>query len=434
MKNNTLVKCLILGALAFSLEAKERYTVDQLILLSLEKSPDLAVSKFEYDASKSRYDSAFSGYLPEVNLNASAGHVYQDATFNQPKDTESNLIKGQLSLKQVIYDFGKTGGNVDKQKFTSASYGMKNQQKISNKKLEVKKAYYSILKAYALIDVQKENVKLNAAQLYRAQKYFEAGIRTKIDVSDAKVRLIQSKLDLKTAEYDLKLAYSYMDKILGFTKIENDYSVYKPELKINDLASSLARYDLNLHNAIVFAYENRYDIKKVKASIQASKADRDTASSEYYPSLYLSANYILQDAQEKDLQYLLPKNQWNAGINLDWNIYHGGSSSAKTQEKKINTSIQNAQLVTTKLIVKTETTDAYINVDKSKDTVELAQSLLLVSNEKFTQASKRYEHGLSDYIELQEARQGYINAKATLVIDYYAYYTAIATLDNAIGK
>ena len=57
-----------------------------------------------------------------------------------------------------------------------------------------------------------------------------------------------------------------------------------------------------------------------------------------------------------------------------------------------------------------------------------------VSNEKFDQASKRYEHGLSDYIELQEARQGYINAMATLVVDYYDYYIAIAALDNAIGK
>ena len=54
--------------------------------------------------------------------------------------------------------------------------------------------------------------------------------------------------------------------------------------------------------------------------------------------------------------------------------------------------------------------------------VALAQSLVVISNEKFDQASKRYEHGLSDYIELQEARQGYIHAMAILVVDYYDYY------------
>ena len=69
-----------------------------------------------------------------------------------------------------------------------------------------------------------------------------------------------------------------------------------------------------------------------------------------------------------------------------------------------------------------------------KDSVELSQSLLTASEEKFDQAQKRYEHGLSDYIELQQARQGYIDAKSSLVVDYYNYYNAIAVLDNAIGK
>jgi len=82
------------------------------------------------------------------------------------------------------------------------------------------------------------------------------------------------------------------------------------------------------------------------------------------------------------------------------------STTSRKQEKIINTSIKNSELQETKLIIKTNTTDAYINVNKTKDTVELAQSLVYVSDEKFHQASKRYEHGLSDYIELQEARQG----------------------------
>ncbi len=71
---------------------------------------------------------------------------------------------------------------------------------------------------------------------------------------------------------------------------------------------------------------------------------------------------------------------------------------------------------------------------KMRDSVELSQSLVEVSNEKFDQAGKRYENGLSDFIELQQARQGYIDSMASLVVDYYDYYDAVAVLDNAIGK
>ncbi len=134
------------------------------------------------------------------------------------------------------------------------------------------------------------------------------------------------------------------------------------------------------------------------------------------------------------MKNILPQQQWKVSANLDWNIYRGGDTSAATQEAEIEVHKSEADLIDAKLSIKTETTQAYLNVNRTKDSVELSQSLVEVSNEKFDQASKRYENGLSDYIELQEARQGYIDAKASLVVNYYNYNTAVAVLDNAIGK
>ncbi len=434
MKKTILYVSLTLAMYSSHVSAKEVFTVDQLILESLKNAPDLQISKLQYDASTSRYNTASSEYLPSVNLTASTGRVAQSAIFNANGDVQNNILKGELSLKQLLYDFGKTQGRTATQKFAADSYSMQNMQNIANKKQNVKSAYYDVLKSLALINVQKENVQLNKAQLYRSKRYFQAGIRTKIDVSDAKVQLIQAKLDLKTAEYNLKLSYANLDKIVGFTALENDYAVYSKKLELDKLYQSLKEYDLNLHNAILYAYQNRFDIKKEQALMQSKQADIRTTKAEYYPALYLGANYLYQKAQSKELQLFLPETQWSAMLNLNWNIYQGGATDSKTQEKSINATISSVQLANTKLIIKASVTDAYINVYKSKDTVELAQSLVDISNEKFDQASKRYEHGLSDYIELQEARQGYINSKAILVVDYYDYYIAVAKLDNAIGK
>ena len=433
LKKQILKTISVVTALSLSLGAQELYTVDQLIVKSLENSPDMKISSLEYKASQKRYDAAFSGYLPVGNLHGEAGLVHQSQTFGTNKDIDDSLVKGQLSLKQIIYDFGKTGGGSDEQLHTSKAYEMQNFQKISDKKRDVKYAYYDVLKAIALIDVQKENVKLNQAQYYRSQKYFEAGIRTKIDVSDAKVRLIQAELDLKNAEYQLKLAYALLDSVVGFTALEQEYEVYAKELDLKNIYDSLSDYALDLKGSILYAYEHRYEIKREEALIQVASSTQRRVSSEYYPELYLGANYIYQKA-DADLQTLIPETQWNANVNLDWNLYQGGGSSARKQESIINRNISNERLLNIKLLIKRTTTNAYINVNRTKDTVKLAENLLNVSNEKFDQASKRYEHGLSDYIELQEARQGYINAKSTLVIDYYDYYIAVAQLDNAIGK
>ena len=420
-------------ALLSTLYATDIYTVDDLTLKALKNSPELFISSANYEASRSRYTLANANYRPTLDLLVSAGKNGQNNTFINPDEivSDSNIL-GKLSVQQLIYDFGKTSSNSDNFKYDSQSFANSYKQQISDKKQEVKSAYYHVLQNIALIKVNRENIKLNEAQLYRSQKYFDAGIRTKIDISDAKVELIKSKLDLKKSQYDLKLSYAELDKVIGFKDIQNDYKVYAKELDLENLYNSLSKYDLGLQNAIEFAYLNRYEIKKQIANINASKAQSEVASSQYYPSLYFNADYTKQHVDT--FKTFVPKNKWQASLNLNWNIYQGGATDASTQEKKIQVEIAQSNLQYSKLLIKTQTTQAYLNVYKAKDSVELSQSLLKVSNEKFHQASQRYEHGLSDFIELQQARQGYIDAMTSLVVDYYSYYNSIAILDNAIGK
>jgi len=420
-------------ALTLNLNATDTYTADDLILQSLENSPDIKISTYNYESSKSRYNQAFSGYLPTVDLRLSTGVGEVSDNVGLGGEMVSNKTSiGGISAKQLIYDFGKTGGYSDSFKFDSEAYSSELAQLVSNKKRDVKAAYFQVLQAISLIEVQKENVKLSEIQLYRAEKYFTAGIRTKIDISDAKVNLLHAKLALKNAEYNLKLAYTSLDNVVGFKDIKTDYIVYSKKLDFYNLYSSLSNYKLTLEESVQFAYENRYELKKQQSQIESAQAKSTEASSDYYPVIYANGSYTKQESDK--LKNVLPEEQWKISANLDWNIYRGGATSASTQEKEIEVHKSEAKLIYSKLSIKTETTQAYLNLNRTKDSVELSQSLLEVSEEKFDQAGKRYEHGLSDYIELQQARQGYIDSKASLVVNYYNYYQAIAVLDNAIGK
>jgi len=426
-------RLLTLSIFTCSLYAQTTYSVDELIVEALHNAPNLHIAKLTYDANMQKYRFAYASYLPKIDLKANATQTgMSDVPFHPDDMKTDTLLSGQLTFAQILYDFGATKGNVQSSHMQAKASLMQSQQYILNKKRDVKEAYYKILEAQALIDVQKENVKLNEAQLYRAKRYYEAGIRTKIDVSDAKVSLIKAKIDFKKAQYNLKLAYANLDRVVGFTTIYKEYNVIVPKLQLNTLYDSIADYDLNLQEAVRYAYEHRLEIKEQNYRIKAQNAQLTTTQAQYYPSLYLLADYTKQHAQNFDT--FLPQDQWNIGLSLNWNLYAGGATQASTQEKKIQKNITTTQLRENRLRIKQETTNAYIGVQKSKDSLELSQNLVSVSNEKFDQASKRYEHGLSDFIELQQARQGYIDAKASLVIDYYNYYIAKAYLDNAIGK
>ena len=427
MKKYTLLKFALVSSLISTMSAQE-YTVDDLITTSLKNSPDIAISAASYEASQKRYDAAFSSYLPKVDLKLSAGMRAQDGGVIQNGPVDDKLLLGKLSASQLLYDFEKTGGTVDSRSFEAQSYKMQNQQKISDKIKDVKTAYYNVLKAKSLIDVRKEDVKLNNAQVYRSQKYFDAGIRTKIDVSDAKVALIKSKIALNNANYNLESTYADLDKVVGFTNTSRDYEVYFGGVDL----TNLKEYELSLKECVEYAYNNKAEVMSYKYQLDASKAQIDSVNAEYFPSIYLYGDYTKQKIDK--LKQYMPEDSWQASVNLDWNLYQGGSTNARKEEKIINANIAQSKLVFTQLQIKQAVTNAYINFAQKKDEVILSKSLVDVSSEKFDQASKRYENGLTDFIELQQARQDYIDAKANLINTFYDYYIAIAKLDNAIGK
>jgi len=423
----------IIALFALNVSAKDIKSVDELISYALKNSPDLKITLKEYEASTKQTKKASSYFLPRVDLQASAGASASSQIILDPGNMEEDtMLLGKITVSQLLYDFGKTGGNYDAAKYREESYNKNNLQSLSDKIRDVKSAYYNVLRSMALIDVAKENLKLNEAQLYRAKKYFTAGIRTKIDISDAKVNVIKAKIDLKKVKYTRKLAYSILDQVIGNKEIDSPFTIQAQNLKLDDIFYTLTPYDMNLYDSVTFAYSHRYIIQKYLANTKASKENIRVAKSEYYPSLYLSGNYTRLEADS--LNTFLPKNTWQATVSLDWNVYEGGASKALIEEQIIQENISQSRLEFLKLQIKKEVTEAYINLNESRDRVELSEALLQASQEKFTQAQKRYENGLSDYIELQQARQSYIDAKSSLVIDYYSYYDALANMYHAIGK
>ena len=425
-------KILFLHVIFSTLIANEVYTVDELIVKALKNSPDIDISKLDLEASKKRYTQAFGTYLPKVDLQANTTYIdAKETTFLN--DAQDTLLSGSLNLYQLLYDFGKTSGYVNASKEITHSYDANLKEQIILKKRDVKIAYYDILKYLALIDVDQENIKLNQAQLKRAKRYFEAGIRTKIDISDAKVRLVKAEIALLNTRYDLQSAYAVLDRVVGFATTQKNYTVSKYDVDFSkDLFALLPTYDLDLAGAIDYAYKNRPELQRLYFLTQAQKEQQKSSYATYYPTLYLQANYLKTDAQ--DHPNLLNNEQLQAGVYLNWNLFNGGSDRAKRAEAAILTQKSITQEQKIKLAIKEEVTKAYIALNKSKEQVRLSENLLRLSKEKFDQVSKQYEYGLSDYIELQEARQGYIDAKTNLAINYYDYFSAFAVLDATLGR
>ncbi len=411
-----------------------RLGIDDFISLAMHRSPDLNVSRADYNASVQRVRNATGDYLPRVDLQTAAGVTGIRADVaGSDTSRSSRLLTGTLSASQLLYDFGKTGGTVRASRYDANASFTRLQQKIRDKVFQVKEAYYHALKTKKLIEVNRENVKLNEQQLHRARRYFEAGIRTRIDVTDARVNLISARLALQNAHYEYRRARIRLAAAVGIDPYGGAYELEAPQIDTARLYESLPDVNQSFAALEGFAYAHRYTLKTYREQVKSAREKVVAARAGYFPGLYARGDYTLNDLND-ELQLFIPKEQWNAAIALKWNLFEGFKTEAKTEEYRALRLKNEALYSDAKLKIRQEIADAQVLLLKTRDSVKLSQSLAEAAREKFVQAQKRYEHGLSDYIELQQARQGYIDASANLVTNYYDFYIALARRDKAIGK
>ncbi|MEA1954483.1 MAG: TolC family protein [Campylobacterota bacterium] len=423
----------VIGLLLFSfLEAKIHVlTIDDIVKMALKHSPEIDSSRLDFKGAKQRALSAEGFYLPRVDLSANGGK--QRLKYENKSSSDVYVLAGTLSVSQLLYDFGKREGRLDYSKQEAYGLEAQMQQVMSDKIYYVKKSYYDILKIKSIIDVQHTNIELQKKQLYRAKKYLKAGIKTIIDVSDAEVKVEQAQLDLKRAEYELELQHAILEETIGYVPYNGNYKLYSKKLSMKKLSRKLPLVKTPLRKLEAFAYEHRYVLRSSKHYVKGAQSHVKTKEAEYYPSISIGGDYTMQDVGDNDVN-IVSQQQGKVGVNVSWNLFSGYQTDASVQEAKIGVLKANAQVQSVKLAIKKQVVESHINLRKGKDIVKLYESISKASLKKFNQAQKRYENELSDYVELQDAQQGYIQSLSDLVNAYYDYFIALAQLDHAIGK
>lgn len=421
----------LLTATLFVPAHSKTLTLDMAIEMALEHSPDIDISRFDFKGAIERAKFQEGYTLPRLDLGAAAGR--QGADFKGSDNLNGTTLLANLSASQLLYDFGKTSGRISAADEEANALEASMNQFISKKILFVKARYYDVLKTKSIIRVNKKNIELHKGQVRRAERYYESGIKTIIDVTDAKVRLKQAELELNNSEYELRLRRAILEQTMGVVPYNGKYTLYQRKLNLPNISHHLPRVNISLTQLEGFAYAHRYELKSSKYLVESAKFLIESEEGGYLPTLSLRGDYTAQDI-DKDFAFTTPKRQWQAGVDLQWNLFSGNQTDASVQEAKI-ASLQAASRVDdVRLLIKRQVIESSLGVQRTKDSVILSESIANASKQKYYQAKKRYENDLSDYIELQEAQQGYIRSLGELVNDYYDYYISIAQLDFAVGR
>jgi outer membrane protein len=400
-------------------------SLDEVVDIALVNNPQVEIATQQCLQGQGIFTQAKSGYLPRVNLGGDLKQQYlQDAL---PED-EDQVGHASVSLSQLIYDFGKTTGVIDSSRFSLQAAQSHLHQLMQDVVFRVRAAFYSVLEKKGLVVVAQEAVSNYEKHLYRAKRYYQAGVQTKIDVTNAQVNLSNAKLDLLQAQANLQSARVDLENSMGLQPNKGQYTLINEAGVLGELAQHKPAMEQSLDPLMETAFTRRADIEQVNLLVKASQSDITRAKSGYFPSIGATAAY---DDYETDLAAY--KDQWYLGVGLTWEIFSGFETKGEMIEARARFRELQAALHELELAVTQEVTDSYLRADEYRQAVDLADESMKLAQENLALAEGRYKAGLNDMIEFNDAQLSLTQAQSNLVTTYYAYLTALARIENTVG-
>ncbi len=394
-----------------------RLSLQQCVDVALRRNPTIFAAEYAVNAADARVGQARSAYYPQVSL---TGDYTKSSITTNALTGSHDLYQGNAALTQNIYDFGRTSSTVRIQRLNEDAARTDRRNTVSLVVLNVKQAYYSLLQAEKNLDVARETVKLTRDQFDQAKGFYDAGVKSKYDVTSAEVNLSNARLAQIRAENGVSVARVTLKNAIGDPEL--------PDFTIEDTLA-FQKYPITFDAAVQRAYENRPDLQSLVSRREASKESVSLARSGYYPALSGNANYSrVGDAWAPD------QNAWSAGVTLTFPLFNGFLTNYQVKEAKENLNTQKANEDTLRQSILLDVQSSYLNLTALEDGVAVAELTVQQAQENYDIVNGRYSAGVGSPLDVTNALVGLANAKTNYIAALANYKIAEAALQKAMGE
>ena len=436
----------------------ESLSLQDCVALAINNSPVIKSYEYNMEVAKSNVGIAKSAFFP--TLGATAG-IYQDYNSNKNYNGSSNrdLPSVAVMLEQLIWDFGKTSSYIKMEKFYEIAAEYQFMDSICFTIYDVKTKYYAALRAEAIVEIQKNYVRICEKNLQRAKQLFESGKKPKIDYINAKVFYTESKMRLLDAENEYENAMAdlanslYIAYAPDFKLVDTDTFRFADTFIPDDLdefpknqgrggfvtavnnktedaqknfeQSSFKKLPFTLEASYELANKNSPDIWVLDATLDAMKQSLLYVKRQYYPGIVGNVGYGFNNSRD----YANNNINMSVGMTSAVNIKQIKHEIDRAQAQ-VNLAENDIALFKQNLYFQVK--KSYINVKKHENQIPIAKRKADEAFENYEMENDRYDTGENDYIALMTARTNFNDAKVLYVDTLYKYNIALAELEIAM--
>lgn len=396
--DGSLVRCPALVDLGHPLRLKE------VMFMALCNNPQVRQAWFDIKIAAGQLGEARSTYLPTASLTYSpyqANQVDYPDFMDNSTFTEGRMASANFSWRML--DFGARDANHASATLALQSAFASHEAIIQRAMQVLTQYFFDVLNSEASLRAKNDAVALSRSAWEATLRREAKGVADKNDSLQAQSSLAKSRLAASRATGDASKAQATLVAAMGLAtgtpiRLDESSGMAKPDL-VSDLDYWLAT-----------AEQGHPAIRSAKLQWEASKAKVKAASATGLPSLDFVASLYQNGLPNQGVQ-ATSSYTGNAGITINIPVFEGFGTTYKVRGAQATADKAQAQMEDTEHQVLTEIVKAHADAVSSFDNLDSSLSLVNAAAAAVESASKRYEAGASDILELLNAQSALAQAK-----------------------
>jgi outer membrane protein TolC len=452
------------------------FTLDQAILMSLQRNPTLLNAEQEIKRTKGVIIQVRAQALPQVNVNANfdwtdpnlvnartvsttagvpvgstspgtgaSGSLVEspqsqvgDArtfaaaapTATPVRNTELSDISYSISVigTQLIFN-GTTFNQIRGTFFQRDSAYFSFRNILDSLLATVKTQFYQVVVNRELIKVQEQSVHLLESQLKDQQNRFEAGTVPRFNVLQAEVALYNQIPQLITAQNNYRISKITLAKTLGLDfqpgRGENPPLDVIGEMPYNPRTIALAQ-------AIELGKQRRPFLKQARANVLNQLQQVRATAGQYLPTITATGGGEWVSSPTNSSWHDISKG-WVAGVQGSMPIWDSGAIAGQVVQQRALLSEAKITYDDDVRQVELEVQTAYSNLQQNRELIVSQEKNVEQAEEALRLAKARLDAGAGVQLDVLNAQVQLLTAQSTRLQALFGYNSSLAEFDRATG-
>jgi outer membrane protein len=404
-------------------------TLEGALALAYQNNPQINSQRAAARATDEGVGIALSGYRPKVSASAQAGEQYLDTLSSQGAGAGYARSAGAIAVagygvtaSQTLFDGFQTASRTrlaEGQVFAQRETLRATEQAIL---LNAATAYMNLLRDAALLELQRNNVKVLETTLRQTRDRFGAGEVTRTDLAQAESSLAAGRSALHAAESNYLTSKSAYIQVIGVEpgKLANASPVdrFSPPT----LASALQRGAAQ-NPAITTAMYN------VDAAIEQVKIGEGAL----YPTVSLNGSLAKNYGSASALSTLETLSGAVVGV-ISVPIYQGGAEYATIRQAKETLGQRRLDLDTARVSIQQNITQGWGQLEAAKAQIDATTAQVASAEIALDGVREEARVGQRTTLDVLNAQQALVSARTALVTAQHDRIVASYAVLAAVGS